>query len=103
QLPFTHPVPPSFPTRRSSDLFASSPIRCRNPLNDWLPVYASPPTRFASRITSVQYRHDWCGTIANPTAIVASSPSTALRNARHRSEEHTSELQSRSDLVCRLL
>src|SRR2546428_9161329 len=27
----------------------------------------------------------------------------ALRTARMRSEEHTSELQSRSDLVCRLL
>src|SRR2546428_8368250 len=26
-----------------------------------------------------------------------------VRDRRHRSEEHTSELQSRSDLVCRLL
>src|SRR5437588_9468141 len=26
-----------------------------------------------------------------------------LRSVRHRSEEHTSELQSHSDLVCRLL
>src|SRR5260221_9656961 len=30
-------------------------------------------------------------------------PSRAARAAAHRSEEHTSELQSHSDLVCRLL
>src|SRR5438034_8815393 len=32
------------------------------------------------------------------------NPQSAVRNYRHdRSEEHTSELQSHSDLVCRLL
>src|SRR2546428_9275122 len=31
------------------------------------------------------------------------APRTALERYRGRSEEHTSELQSRSDLVCRLL
>src|SRR3982750_4924057 len=31
------------------------------------------------------------------------APAARRRGARHRSEEHTSELQSRSDLVCRLL
>src|SRR5690349_22328067 len=30
-------------------------------------------------------------------------PRPAARASRHRSEEHTSELQSRRDLVCRLL
>src|SRR2546428_5626965 len=30
-------------------------------------------------------------------------PSGQVRHRAHRSEEHTSELQSRSDLVCRLL
>src|SRR2546428_7409690 len=30
-------------------------------------------------------------------------PAEGLRMARRRSEEHTSELQSRSDIVCRLL
>src|SRR5216683_5128232 len=33
----------------------------------------------------------------------ARCPDAAPRTARARSEEHTSELQSRSDLVCRLL
>src|SRR5688572_31236824 len=31
------------------------------------------------------------------------SPSTRLQSYRRRSEEHTSELQSQSNLVCRLL
>src|SRR5438270_13550036 len=38
---------------------------------------------------------------ASTTANVVSS--VRLRNARARSEEHTSELQSQSNLVCRLL
>src|SRR3989440_9946868 len=37
----------------------------------------------------------------NPVLLIASSNSAGLAFAR--SEEHTSELQSRSDLVCRLL
>src|SRR5206468_5770435 len=35
--------------------------------------------------------------------VVARFAIRAIRTARGRSEEHTSELQSRSDLVCRLL
>src|SRR5699024_12102007 len=35
--------------------------------------------------------------------IPAPAGPRALRGPRHRSEEHTSELQSRFDLVCRLL
>src|SRR5438445_8477848 len=38
-----------------------------------------------------------------PPCGCARSPSTAARGARPRSEEHTSELQSRQYLVCRLL
>src|SRR5437868_15165646 len=43
--------------------------------------------------------------MAGPSARAARrlGPPTACRRARHRSEEHTSELQSRFDLVCRLL
>src|SRR2546430_13546467 len=37
------------------------------------------------------------------TAGAASEPRPATRVARARSEEHTSELQSQSNLVCRLL
>src|SRR5260221_4480858 len=38
-----------------------------------------------------------------PAPKCAFSRSTELRSRRLRSEEHTSELQSHSDLVCRLL
>src|SRR5206468_11777247 len=36
-------------------------------------------------------------------AVVPTIPSVSALRATFRSEEHTSELQSRSDLVCRLL
>src|SRR3712207_6970687 len=47
-------------------------------------------------------------TVHEPSPIIAGSPSAnplleALRQAWRRSEEHTSELQSRQYLVCRLL
>src|SRR2546421_918614 len=43
--------------------------------------------------------------LRNPASFSPSSSSTGLRRSLRvlRSEEHTSELQSRSDLVCRLL
>src|SRR2546430_12680357 len=71
-------------TRRSSDLRGSGPHRHPQPL---------PNTR--------QRRPDLCatrraGAARPPTVQVA-------RCARGRSEEHTSELQSQSNLVCRLL
>src|SRR5256886_8410908 len=40
---------------------------------------------------------------AEPATIFAASRSLAGSGARQRSEEHTSELQSQSNLVCRLL
>src|SRR5437588_7541708 len=53
-------------------------------LHDALPIsIATPPTR--------------CSACLRSTATRCASPTTA------RSEEHTSELQSHSDLVCRLL
>src|SRR5690625_6664143 len=65
----------SFPTRRSSDLAAKASVRQR-----WG--------------GSVDQRADYC---------VRQQPA-AQREQRHtRSEEHTSELQSRGHLVCRLL
>src|SRR5207247_11309121 len=68
--PAPHPDLHSFPTRRSSDLAASSPGSARKFGGSWNRTGPSlPPSRVA----------------------------------RDRSEEHTSELQSRVDLVCRLL
>src|SRR5436190_14069670 len=70
----------SFPTRRSSDLSAIvSP--CRRILRMSSTMY----------VGGMSLAHSW-----------AQSGSMATGNVM-RSEEHTSELQSHSDLVCRLL
>src|SRR5206468_12823203 len=68
----------SFPTRRSSDLSRSPRKRPTTALND-----DAAPENPDSRLR-----------LSGDAADCAPSP---------RSEEHTSELQSRSDLVCRLL
>src|SRR5699024_12727763 len=66
---------PSFPTRRSSDLWISSALS------------ASP--------AAISFGG------ASTTSTIA--PQGAMVRSTIRSEEHTSELQSRFDLVCRLL
>src|SRR5206468_12377243 len=74
----------SFPTRRSSDL-PRNRLRLVWPLALWSP-----------RLLSVTQ----CRTSSS------AGPPVTLRHSsvsQTRSEEHTSELQSRSDLVCRLL
>src|SRR5699024_12458930 len=71
----------SFPTRRSSDLSWSSTLASAS--RSWL----QKPSCSLQSVVSVVY-------------TVSGSPS-ACRSQR--SEEHTSELQSRFDLVCRLL
>src|SRR5207249_8424299 len=93
--PRPHPALLSFPTRRSSDLIfhgvrgGAHGERCR--------------------------RNRWCRNRMDtdpkprPTYSVIYSPGSSARKrvealpASTRSEEHTSELQSRFDLVCRLL
>src|SRR5438034_7504428 len=76
QLESSHVQLPSFPTRRSSDL--TPPRSSRSPSHQrGLP----PGRRVAERL----------------------SPPPPLMRSAERSEEHTSELQSHSDLVCRLL
>src|SRR5690349_25122398 len=78
---------PSFPTRRSSDLAddecvvgGSARVRARQPINLWTTGLARSGTRAVG-----------CRRMHSSTTLDA------------RSEEHTSELQSRRDLVCRLL
>src|SRR5690606_41902134 len=84
----------SFPTRRSSDLTCPPPCR-------------PSARRSRSRTRCVCSRAPtpcWCTRTVPPWA---SSPGTtcwpAWPEADPRSEEHTSELQSRENLVCRLL
>src|SRR5699024_12681777 len=80
---------PSSPTRRSSDLRSAA------------------STGSSSRICRTPHRSS-----RRPPPPAGGSPSRTgraprrrpeARSARSRSEEHTSELQSRFDLVCRLL
>src|SRR5206468_12708320 len=82
----------SFPTRRSSDLsFTSSRRRSRS-------------TKSRPRMTLTACISAKPGTAcATCSAITGSSKAGSTGSAIPRSEEHTSELQSRSDLVCRLL
>src|SRR5206468_10298894 len=90
-----HPPPPhSFPTRRSSDLHRGclelSPV----------PGVLNRQKREefgATDLIAPQHRFD-C-----PPRIGQDAESVLRSYQVGRSEEHTSELQSRSDLVCRLL
>src|SRR5699024_12725595 len=76
--------PPSFPTRRSSDLYIVHELAdAARVVHDVLLLLALAPVLGADAQAGVQKR--------------------LLPHAGVRSEEHTSELQSRFDLVCRLL
>src|SRR5206468_11038824 len=88
----TPPPPHSFPTRRSSDLFAYALHRT-----------ATGQTSSGADDYEVDKPRSSPGNAQNITEsmrqIFAARPGEVVL----RSEEHTSELQSRSDLVCRLL
>src|SRR2546426_6583156 len=65
----------------------------RSTLFPYTTLFRSPPTRSATSSRA---------TASAPTATCA-NPSTSWSSPRQRSEEHTSELQSPCNLVCRLL
>src|SRR2546428_4644574 len=67
-------------------------------LHDALPISSS-GWRALRRCSSCRCREGRRGR----STFRSSPPGRAARASRARSEEHTSELQSRSDLVCRLL
>src|SRR5207247_4784488 len=89
---------PSFPTRRSSDLSLvhgvgvpkALPGRWNPP--GWRTAAGRPPRRLPPKRSRMRGSHDG-----------ALQPLLLDDDAETRSEEHTSELQSRVDLVCRLL
>src|SRR5699024_12053983 len=92
-LPPPRPLP-SFPTRRSSDLPGLSAPR--------VPAVTSwdlPPTEEDRLMPSTP---DLAASLGRARMLFAMLSAPKLR-AGIRSEEHTSELQSRFDLVCRLL
>src|SRR5207253_11417789 len=83
---YTHaPVPHSFPTRRSSDLAT----RCGGVNTPYLAN--TPWTMPAPLPTNATFSPLMLGALGKPVKLPV------------RSEEHTSELQSRGHLVCRLL
>src|SRR5699024_11298059 len=86
----------SFPTRRSSDLVAYGSNQ------RWASLLAIQPNE-PNNITAQCYY--WRAQYSqNPGKALKAVPDLWLSGeSRPRSEEHTSELQSRFDLVCRLL
>src|SRR5438034_7178814 len=88
----------SFPTRRSSDL-----------LRFYLEAYGERPgARWLARALDLGGHEIWHDTVAlagtqELSSGVAQLAPGVLPVGAGRSEEHTSELQSHSDLVCRLL
>src|SRR5690606_39372259 len=91
------PEPPrllSFPTRRSSDLVG----RRRQPHARLARLRPAPqPDRGRAR-----FAHGPAGSLGRREPATAGAAQPA-RERGARSEEHTSELQSRENLVCRLL
>src|SRR5262249_62381027 len=81
---------PSFPTRRSSDLPTNGSSRTSRSATVSLAVTECPVGTMSTR-RSV------------PRRRVSSDPVSVVSAAIPRSEEHTSELQSLTNLVCRLL
>src|SRR5690349_22128358 len=74
-------------------------------LHDALPIWShrrvtptAQPPRTSSLSTGVRRTEGW-----HRRPVTGSARCTTRRAATDRSEEHTSELQSRRDLVCRLL
>src|SRR5947207_12561543 len=86
-----------FPLRRSSDLVGSA---------SWTPLPALPGRRPARGGDHSAVAHEGDAVPSAGSAIrtaVRAGYTEVARAVVGRSEEHTSELQSHSDLVCRLL
>src|SRR5690606_40038859 len=94
---------PSFPTRRSSDLLQHQVIRGTKDAENFMVnpnVLANldiKPTQAPDLSLLSPALQQYVMTIAQ--GLQSSDPTQGL----YRSEEHTSELQSRENLVCRLL
>src|SRR5206468_12228693 len=93
----------SFPTRRSSDLTAIretlTAVKARYPTSRIWAIFE--PRSATSRRNVFQKEFAHCFEKADRVVLCSIFAPEKLDASR--SEEHTSELQSRSDLVCRLL
>src|SRR5690606_40182983 len=94
-------APPSFPTRRSSDLSSWVPrlaeAASRRPGVGVLVTARAPLGRTFRDLRLAPLSREATG------EVLQSQVSGPLPRSATRSEEHTSELQSRENLVCRLL
>src|SRR5207302_9860787 len=79
--------PHSFPTRRSSDLTDSAD-----------PAIKNRARAFVKNLSQTQLDY-----LLNKGQRLSNDQKESMRKTYFRSEEHTSELQSRENLVCRLL
>src|SRR5690606_41756053 len=92
---------PAFPTRRSSDLHALQRQRDNPECAD---AERDAALRFDAPGLQPELTFDPSDDIVAPYIAKGAAPRVAiLREQGVRSEEHTSELQSRENLVCRLL
>src|SRR5690606_41784764 len=100
--PRDHPPRHSFPTRRSSDLVLSQ--RWGLPwLSEQEVLDLAPGQQVLIREVALICRGEpWVQARTLIPVATLNGPQRRLRNLG-RSEEHTSELQSRENLVCRLL
>src|SRR5690606_40460128 len=90
-------VLPSFPTRRSSDLGGFGEVGGEAGGGGLFAVFFTTPAGECYQVDSIQLGH----LLQCLSDLIA----VHVRQAeiKERSEEHTSELQSRENLVCRLL
>src|SRR5206468_11483256 len=93
---------PSFPTRRSSDLATALRERLEARGDVTLCSPGSPDETHQCAADALRGNYDLI-VAAGGDGTVHAVVNGMAQNFGLRSEEHTSELQSRSDLVCRLL
>src|SRR5204862_7959291 len=94
---------PSCPTRRSSDLTLTGATAGSATVNLGTQNNVIGTVSSTNTLDTVSIRDDagfTVGTLTTDTAVTLSSNGTVDQSGRP--EEHTSELQSRTDLVCRL-
>src|SRR5690606_40231886 len=91
---------PSFPTRRSSDLLGGV---LGWGVDEPDPPHPEPELAAAPRAVGVEGAPVGVLQLLGPAVGVPCQPVVLDEAADCRSEEHTSELQSRENLVCRLL
>src|SRR5690606_41218325 len=102
-VPVHHPSLPSFPTRRSSDLSVSEEFRdfYRHELQSVIAAAC-----LAHDIGNPPFGHSGEDAIRNFFTELEAEAKKKIHGQlspnQLRSEEHTSELQSRENLVCRL-